>query len=34
VAAYVKRIFGDERLRELAMSDDPKHMKGGPLHPL
>jgi nicotinamide-nucleotide adenylyltransferase len=34
IAAYVKRIFGDERLRELAMSDDPKHMKGGSSHPL
>jgi len=25
VAAYIKRIFGDERLRELALSDDPRH---------
>jgi nicotinamide-nucleotide adenylyltransferase len=29
VAAYIRRIFGDERLRELAMSDDPKHSKNG-----
>ena len=25
VASYIKRIFGDERLRELAMSDEPEH---------
>jgi nicotinamide-nucleotide adenylyltransferase len=31
VAAYIKEIFGDERLRELAASDDPKHQRGG--HP-
>jgi len=30
VAAYIKRIFGDERLRELALSDEPKHLKSGP----
>ena len=24
VASYIKRIFGDERLRELAMSDEPE----------
>jgi nicotinamide-nucleotide adenylyltransferase len=24
-AAYIKRIFGDERLRELALSDEPMH---------
>jgi nicotinamide-nucleotide adenylyltransferase len=29
VAAYIKRIFGDERLRELAPSDEPKHLKSG-----
>jgi nicotinamide-nucleotide adenylyltransferase len=29
VAAYVKQIFGDERLRELAASDDPKHLRSG-----
>jgi nicotinamide-nucleotide adenylyltransferase len=29
VAAYIKRIFGDERLRELALSDEPKHLKSG-----
>jgi nicotinamide-nucleotide adenylyltransferase len=34
VAAYVKRIFGDERLRELAISDDPKHMRSGSPYPL
>ena len=27
VAAYIKSIFGDERLRELALSDRPKHHK-------
>jgi nicotinamide-nucleotide adenylyltransferase len=27
VAVYIKSIFGDERLRELALSDDPKHVK-------
>jgi nicotinamide-nucleotide adenylyltransferase len=27
VATYIKEIFGDERLRELALSDDPKHLK-------
>jgi len=27
VAAYIKNIFGDERLRELATSDSPKHLK-------
>jgi nicotinamide-nucleotide adenylyltransferase len=31
VASYIKRIFGDERLLELATSDDPKHQKRG--HP-
>ena len=30
VAGYIKRIFGDERLRELALSDEPKHLKSGP----
>ncbi len=25
VAAYIKSIFGDERLKELAVSDEPKH---------
>jgi nicotinamide-nucleotide adenylyltransferase len=25
VAAYIKTIFGDERLKELALSDEPKH---------
>jgi nicotinamide-nucleotide adenylyltransferase len=30
VAAYIKRIFGDERLRELALTDEPKHLKSGP----
>ena len=25
VASYIKSIFGDERLRELAMSDEPEH---------
>jgi nicotinamide-nucleotide adenylyltransferase len=30
VAAYIRRIFGDERLRELALSDEPKHLKSGP----
>jgi len=25
VAKYIKNIFGDERLRELAMSDEPEH---------
>ena len=25
VAGYIKRIFGDERLRELTLSDDPRH---------
>ena len=25
VASYIKSIFGDERLRELAMSDEPQH---------
>ena len=25
VAAYIKSVFGDERLRELALSDDPRH---------
>ncbi len=29
VAAYIKNIFGDERLRELALSDAPKHLKTG-----
>jgi nicotinamide mononucleotide adenylyltransferase len=24
VAAYIKTIFGDERLKELALSDEPK----------
>jgi len=26
-AAYIKSIFGDERLRELALSDKPKHQQ-------
>ena len=26
VAAYIKSIFGDERLKELALSDDPSHL--------
>ena len=25
VAAYIRSVFGDERLRELALSDDPRH---------
>jgi nicotinamide-nucleotide adenylyltransferase len=25
VAAYIKSVFGDERLRELTLSDDPRH---------
>ncbi len=25
VASYIKSIFGDERLRELALSDEPRH---------
>jgi len=29
VARYIKDIFGDERLRELAMSDDPRHSRRG-----
>lgn len=29
VATYIKGIFGDERLRELALNDDPKHLKTG-----
>ena len=29
VAAYISSIFGDERLRELALNDDPKHLKPG-----
>jgi nicotinamide-nucleotide adenylyltransferase len=29
VAAYIRNIFGDERLRELALSDEPKHLKSG-----
>lgn len=29
VAAYIRNIFGDERLRELALSDSPKHLKTG-----
>jgi nicotinamide-nucleotide adenylyltransferase len=33
VAAYIKGIFGDERLRELAVSDDPKHPKTGRTSP-
>ena len=27
VAGYIKNIFGDERLRELTLSDDPRHHK-------
>jgi len=27
-AEYIKSIFGDDRLRELAMSDAPKHLQG------
>lgn len=27
VASYIKSIFGDERLRELAMSDEPEHLR-------
>ena len=30
VATYIKNIFGDERLRELAMSDEPKHHEQQP----
>ena len=30
VASYIKNIFGDERLRELAMSDEPKHREQQP----
>jgi len=29
VAAYIKSIFGDERLREVALSDKPKHLQSG-----
>ena len=29
VASYIKDIFGDERLRELALTDAPKHLKTG-----
>ena len=29
VAAYIRSIFGDERLRELAVSDVPKHLRSG-----
>ena len=29
VATYIKSIFGDERLRELAVSDTPKHLRSG-----
>jgi nicotinamide-nucleotide adenylyltransferase len=32
VAAYIKRIFGDERLRELALSDEPEHLKSEHSH--
>jgi nicotinamide-nucleotide adenylyltransferase len=30
VASYIKNIFGDERLRELALSDEPKHHEQQP----
>ena len=30
VARYIKDVFGDERLRELAMSDQPKHHERQP----
>lgn len=33
VAAYIKSIFGDERLRELALSDSPKHQKSARASP-
>ena len=29
VATYIKGIFGDQRLRELALNDDPKHLRPG-----
>ena len=29
VANYIKEIFGDERLRELASNDDPRHPRRG-----
>jgi len=29
VATYIRSIFGDERLRELALSDRPNHLKAG-----
>jgi nicotinamide-nucleotide adenylyltransferase len=34
VATYIKSIFGDERLRELALSDEPKRLKSGQPSPL
>jgi nicotinamide-nucleotide adenylyltransferase len=33
VAAYIKSIFGDERLRELALSDSPKHQRSAQSSP-
>ena len=32
VAAYIKSVFGDERLRELALSDDPRHHRRAENH--
>lgn len=29
VATYIKNIFGDERLREIVLSDKPKHHRHG-----
>lgn len=29
IGAYIKSIFGDERLRELALSDKPNHLRAG-----
>jgi nicotinamide-nucleotide adenylyltransferase len=33
VAAYIKSIFGDERLKELTLSDRPKHHKAAQYSP-
>lgn len=32
VAAYIKSVLGDERLRELTLSDDPRHHKRAENH--
>jgi nicotinamide-nucleotide adenylyltransferase len=34
VAAYIRSIFGDERLRELAVSDTPKHLRSAQPSPI